>query len=314
MNIAKNTTNKSFVKMWRYLQKQNVENNIFMLNTNDPLLTDFSVNKYNSLDKDSSAFEIYRSRVINEARENIWFYFRELLCMEEIDKNGNITYTRFPLDPVSMMMIYLYEKNKSFVLIDNHPIYHTVLALLWNYHKSIYGTDYLISCDKEELDEVFNKVNQTLANMPIKILLGSSQAIDSKKNQHLLVLSEKSIHFTYNYQKSSRNILSAEEILEKTVDGIMNSFVTNIHSEAKHMPAVFSLNTEENSIAYSYLLGLLNRDCTVYLSGMKDHFIISQSMIFYKMLKNYTPIATNGIYDTKTLEKNYIIDWRELQE
>lgn len=316
MNIARNTENKSFLKMWRYLQKEGIENNIFMLDTKDKTLMNFSTDKYLEMDREDPTFEIYHRKIIIEAQENIWFYFRELMVMEYIDENGIKSYTKFQLDPVSMMMIYLYDKNKSFVLIDNKEKYLVVLGLLWNYHKSLYSTEYLVSSSKPELDEIVRDTTELITNMPIKVLLGSSQAIDKSRIDHILVLSEESINHTYISKQISgiRKDTLINTIIDQSFKSMKESFVTNISSKDKHFPAFFSLNVKENCLVYSYLLGLLDNDCTLYLSGFRKGFDESKQNIFYKMLSNCTPMASNQIYDTKQLEKNYIIDWKLFNE
>ena len=152
--------------------------------------------------------------------------------------------------------------------------------------------------------------------MPIKVLLGSSQAIDKSRIDHILVLSEESIDYMYTSKQVSG--ISKDTLINTWVNQsfkfMKESFVTNLSSKDKHSPAFFSLNTKENCLAYSYLLGLLNDDCTLYLSGFEKGFNESKRDVFYKMVSNCTPTASNQIYDSKQLEKNYIIDWKLFNE
>ena len=117
MYYSLKTSNKSFIDMWRYLQRSNIENNLFMLQTHDKNLIDFSIEKYQSMDKDEPEFLEYRARIVNEVRENIWFYFRELVMVP--DETSITGYKHFELSPESMMMIYLYTNHKSFINLNN---------------------------------------------------------------------------------------------------------------------------------------------------------------------------------------------------
>ena len=162
MNYSMKTTNKSFINMWRYLQRNNVENNLFMLETKRKDLIDFSIEKYMSMDRDHPSFLIHRSKVIEEAKENIWFYFRELVMVP--DETSITGYKHFELTPEFMMMIYLYDKQKSFINLntDNDQCLH----FLWNIHQSLHESDMVLVNNYDKTIEISKNVKKLYSATP----------------------------------------------------------------------------------------------------------------------------------------------------
>lgn len=66
------TNNKSFIDFHYYLKENGIKNNDFMLRLHDPSLA--NVDPFDPL-----LSEKMKSRIINECKVNIWFYFREIL-------------------------------------------------------------------------------------------------------------------------------------------------------------------------------------------------------------------------------------------
>lgn len=114
--INTKTNNKSFIKMWRHLQDCNVENNSFMLDLKDESLKNFKLEDLFIDDKDERNELI--DRVINECKNNIWFFFREIVQIgNPIGLYSGLTdetNVSFILNPINCAMIYLYDKKKSF--------------------------------------------------------------------------------------------------------------------------------------------------------------------------------------------------------
>ena len=104
--INKETTNKSFINMWHYLQDLNVENNSFMLELKNKDLKN----------KDITSKDI-EQEVFKECTNNIWFFFREYvkLIYPISMNNSDHLYMPFVLTPENMAMIYLYDKGVNFI-------------------------------------------------------------------------------------------------------------------------------------------------------------------------------------------------------
>ena len=104
--INKETTNKSFINMWHYLQDLNVENNSFMLELKNKDLKN----------KDITNKDI-EQEVFEECVNNIWFFFREYVrLIYPISMNSiEPLYMPFVLTPENMAMIYLYDKGVNFI-------------------------------------------------------------------------------------------------------------------------------------------------------------------------------------------------------
>jgi hypothetical protein len=103
--------------MWHTLQDLNIENNDFMLELKDESLKEFDISM---LQTDDKIMKIkYFDKVREECKNNIWFFFREVVRIYSpvslYSKATNMENGRFILNLDNMAMIYLYSKNKSFI-------------------------------------------------------------------------------------------------------------------------------------------------------------------------------------------------------
>lgn len=96
------TTNNSFIEVYERLHNHGIKNCDFMLELNDHLLSGVDVHNPN-------LSEDMKRRIIEEAKNNIWFWLRECLAVDL----GNGTTVPFKLNMLSATMIYLYTKSKS---------------------------------------------------------------------------------------------------------------------------------------------------------------------------------------------------------
>ena len=104
--------------MRQYLQDNNIENNLFMLETkNKDLIGIDIIEKLNTLEGEE--LKKFRIDITEECKNNIWFYFREVLrlakplgfTMDDIKYENSIPFT---LNPYFMAIIYAYEKGLNF--------------------------------------------------------------------------------------------------------------------------------------------------------------------------------------------------------
>lgn len=142
MGYDLNTKNKSFIKMREYLQDNNIENNLFMLETKDNDLIGIDI--YDKLiHLEGEDRYLFLRKVLDECKENIWFYFREIVHIPNILAYTNDTATyenggMFILNQYFMDIIYTYSKG---VDVYFQSSYYTcseiILLLLYQYENFV---------------------------------------------------------------------------------------------------------------------------------------------------------------------------------
>ena len=123
--INKNTKNKSFISAWHYLQDQGVENNSFMLELKNKKLADFSYDKFMNEERTKEQTIELRDMILKEVKENIWFFFREIVRIpynlegfnsSNFDNSDLFGSIPFHLTEKSLSLIYLYSKGVNIFL------------------------------------------------------------------------------------------------------------------------------------------------------------------------------------------------------
>ena len=174
--INKNTTNKSFISAWHYLQDNGVENNSFMLELKNKKLIDFSYEKFMNEERTKEETIELREMILNEVKENIWFFFREIVRIpysldqfksknfDNSNLNGSVP---FQLTEMSLCIIYLYSKGKDiFIKRQYANDQSNVIFKLLEIYEIITNSDYVIETydidppTKEwyELSSLFNTI------------------------------------------------------------------------------------------------------------------------------------------------------------
>ena len=190
------TKNLSFITMWHYLQDQGIENNIFMLELKDESLINFDITDLYTNDKEEKSELLYKVR--QECKNNIWFFFREVVRIPNVlssTMHYRENYPRFVLTPELMFLIYAYEHNLSIIADYKYQKgYYTLALLLEIYHKFILDwTNYIIYY----LSDIFMKDNKYE-----KSLLSSNFSILNGNDVESVMLHDKR-HF---YDKSTKNL------------------------------------------------------------------------------------------------------------
>lgn len=133
------TKNESFIYMWHHLQDKNIENNIFMLRLDDKSLIDFDVSQLYTDDKEKRTKLL--EKVVNECKNNIWFFFREVVRIPNIlsmDVGWKSNTIRFVLNKDLLILIYAYEHKFSILTKSTMTRgYTTLIYLLEIYEKFI---------------------------------------------------------------------------------------------------------------------------------------------------------------------------------
>lgn len=135
--IDTTTKNKSFIFAWRFLQDKNIYNNDFMLQLNDETLQGFELSDIDQIEDAKERNELIQ-KVLTECKNNIWFFFREIVRIGNGVTNSigfHENDSRFILSPLSAKLIYLYDKNQNFIVTQsaldkNHYGLTTLIHLL----------------------------------------------------------------------------------------------------------------------------------------------------------------------------------------
>ena len=288
MFYAKNTENKSFIKVWRELQRYDVSNNIFHLSVQQKSLTNYTENTVLSLDKDTEKDKLTFTlrRITSESKTNIWFYFRELVYVKDINSDID-AYIHFQINKRILYMIYLYTKGKSFIIRNPNDEELQALKLIWFYEKSMYNND-LVFGESEKIIDVNNEVNKIIKHMPIKISLGSTQAINNSIDKnHYFITSKDYIISTFN----NKNVHN--EITDK---------LKNININKR--PSIYSFINTNVFYLYPYMFDFLD-NCQVYcaISNYKNS---ENGQLFYNTCKAFIPEINEGILDLQDSQLNNI--------
>lgn len=297
MYYSLKTKNKSFINMWRYLQRHNIENNLFMLETKHKELVDFSIEKYYEYlnEPDRVNYERYKSLIIEEVKQNIWFYFRELAVVP--DEDSFTGYKQFELTPENMLMIYLYDNNKSF--INFKPENDACLQLLWNRHVSLINNDIVLVNNNDAITEISDNVRKCIANMEVQVPIGSNQVISDHTNRYITCGNE-SIFKKYYFKSMQHDLI-------KSIDNIYSTFAQG-NPWVKNDKTIFILENDMTIITYSCIIKYFNNDnYKFYLNGIHNDSI--DSILLKSFITGYYTQVNYNIYDIKkdNMENVYII-------
>ena len=133
------TKNKSFIVTWRYFQDHDVDDPIFMLRLNNKELESFNLDDFKD-DDDVERRNIVLQAVIEECKNNVWFFFREVVRIGSSFSNvlGFHDFdSMYILTPDCAALIRAYEKNTSIILEHtdgNDDLYTLTMNLLMLYH------------------------------------------------------------------------------------------------------------------------------------------------------------------------------------
>lgn len=277
MKYDRKTENKSFIDMWHHLQRYNIENNIFMLGTRDSMLLEFSMDKWNSFprvtDSDYKVIESFKYRLIDEIRENIWFYFREIVFVPDKEDPGK--FKHFNLTPQTMMMIYLYINNSSYITTEINDNILITQYFLWAYNRHFKNNDMIITNNVNNINTIVKDIDCMILNSKTPIAIGLNEMI-STSFRRCIFINDKSFTDKFN--------------LHSFVDKEYKKHVS-INTWMNKSKTLFTLNTESVNI-YDEIIKL-NNEYKLYLLENKDIDNIDKAGVL--------------IYDKNKLKDVYLI-------
>ena len=186
--------------MWRYLQDMDVENADFMLRLDDESLIDFSPSDFSNLESKDEINELHE-KVQRECRNNIWFFFREVVNvnMFGLSYNSPVPQLHIPyqLNYNALWAIYLYSNGVNFA-IPTHDIHCDIdgieniyidIGMYLTYILLNVYNDYINSKAKSKIDLVnmcnfSTKVHNSL-NMFVSILTAGNPRYTSSLSDNV---------------------------------------------------------------------------------------------------------------------------------
>lgn len=167
--ISEKTNNLSFLKMQYNLQDDNCTNFYMINEVNDKSLDGVDVYRHlYEIRNDSVRKNDFIFRVMQECRDNIWYFFREVVRIptqlnKETFVDSNLA--MFPLTPKSAIMIQLYNNGIGFSTTYNNTfnyneMYTMLLLILYREFFTIYDNTVVFgipSSIDEKYEEKSNK-------------------------------------------------------------------------------------------------------------------------------------------------------------
>lgn len=137
--INTNTKNESFIRLWRNLQDRGVDDSTFIFQLNNDALREYHPDMFSQID-DKEILKRVTLKVMEECRDNIWFFFREALNYNIIDPFSEQSHhIPYYINYISMCMIYMYNlglsfaipayKNHSYNILPDLNVFHTISTL-----------------------------------------------------------------------------------------------------------------------------------------------------------------------------------------
>ena len=277
MFYSKKTTNISFINLWRTLQRLNVTNNIFPLQTIEKSFNNYDLDYINNVirGKDKKLSETVFKELAKECIDNIWFYFREILFLEDLEYYGN-----------EAVHFKITLKKKSFFILNPSVDELIALKLLWNYHRSIITDDLLILKNSNDENNLFKELAQMLSFMPIKLFMGGTQAL-IPSNSHSIIINDN------NYKEFPLNKFIIDDMSRK---------MTMIEKIDNARPTFFSF--DDFYKVYAYILE--KRNYVRFYLTLNNITKTQEGQIFYYTTKAFIPHVTEKIFDTPDSELHEI--------
>lgn len=202
-----NTNNKSFIKGMKELKNKDIKNNKFMLEVKNDEIRYIDIQKTIELENGGE-----NQLILNECIDNIWFFFRELVTVNNIPKEYrkgfiNLQDTEIPfiLSWETMRILYYYSKGYDIIIDEykyNKEEFSRIIDCInWikiyemikkcktkNITISLFNEDYVYSLDHvNSLISIYSESN-IYKIIPIMDLIVGNINIDFLENESKLQL------------------------------------------------------------------------------------------------------------------------------
>ena len=233
--VDTNTKNKSFLRMSKYLYDLGIVNDncLFMLETKNKSLVNFDYEANYTNELNPITGQTILDEILTECKNNIWFFFREIVRIPIPGLPHEYQYSMsFPLNMLSLKMIWSYEHNISFFATcsgsgANDCMRKITLELLCIYDylfktpnkkNIIFNTDEDSKFDLSMDFKLINKINSLL--LPRLTTLYYNNLIDNSRPYVSTILSNQ-----------SNNVISHDKINMIKNDLTIHGFGFDMHKE-----------------------------------------------------------------------------------
>lgn len=281
------THNKSFIDISNELEKKNIKNKYFLLNTFNPKLQ--KLNSFEIYNHFINCDNEYFPLIIEECEHNIWFFFREIARVGQYAAPFQLTKER-------LLFIWCYINGISCVNLYKGGV-TTVLELLYIYHK-IFSKEANLGCarkfefiikDYSLTDDIMN-ANKDLLSM-----------YTNRVHKKLLDNTDVEYTFMTGSQETFYNIsISTSPDYDKFVERFVNT--DGKIFDDKYFTFGFDISEFIESIPF--MISNQNEKYMVYANiATSDISKISEMLMMY--IKYSIPRITLDILDEKN-KKNQV--------
>ncbi len=250
--ISEKTNNLSFLKMQYNLQDDGCVNFYMINEVNDKSLDGVDVYRHLfEIRNDSVRKNDFIFRVMQECRDNIWYFFREVVRIPtQLNKETYIdsNLAMFPLTPKSAMMIQLYNNEIGFSTYSNtlnyNEVYTMLLLILYKEFFAIYNNNDIAvfgipSSIDEKYEEKTNKkyTNRNYIHDITAILYHELMWANNYIIGHIDAISPKPkdcnniVHSIFNIDSMANiNNTTKDDFITKIGNNIFYPVITNMES------------------------------------------------------------------------------------
>ena len=286
------THNISFINISSELKKRGIENNSFMLRTVNPELDKLS--SCEIYEYFVNCDEKYFSLILDECRDNIWFFFREIARVGPYS-------SPFQLTIESLMFIWCYLHGISCIITSNlrqHGL-TTIMELIYIYHR-LFADEGKFGC-YQKFDFTMNKYL-----LSDNILNANSELLAIHQNK---IIKDIILNTDTEYIRVTSNqytFFNAQQTSNEYLDKYYDKFKDTTSSFGKIKYFTFGFDIYKFNECVPFMIALKNRDFFVYanvLTGGKDK--IEENLLSY--IKYSIPEINISILDDKKAQLLYKI-------
>lgn len=265
------TKNKSFIKLWRELQRNEIDGAEEILYTKNNELDGIDI--FDIYDGSNTDIQNFNAKLIEECKQNIWFFFREVVKIPIIDTSEE--YTRYIINVPSYMLIKNFIKGIPTILVKedfmpNSGIKTTLLLL------TLYNDLILKGKSVMNLYNVFR--NNMITRDTMKLLDFNFDVFLTLPNNYRPIVLLDAIYYPEKYNNDFTVFITK---------GDYTNFITNLivsikssehckyigYIEKFETPDVKDLNNSTEKTLKRVYDTILSKNMTEYKISISDDFV-----------------------------------------
>lgn len=238
--------------MWRYLQDMDVENADFMLRLDDESLIDFNPSDFSNLESKDEINDLHE-KVQRECRNNIWFFFREVVNVNMFGLSYNFPVPQlhipYQLNYNALWAIYLYSNGVNFAIpthdihcdIDGTENIYIDIGMYLTYILLNVYNDYINSKAKSKID---------LVNM-----CNFSSKVHNSLNMFVSILTAGNPRYTSSLSDTVRTEICVDNLNYNKLSASDNLVIFINDSKSLDNLALFKMVSESSNLRPSIMIG-----------------------------------------------------------